>query len=295
VAKIVANVLKGEFCAQLGARPGQHVAAIGSRARLERHQEPRALVLRATMADRGMAAVPMGRTDKMSRRMLHIEPSDCIELFKLDNPRLPRHVKNTAIQGRACYDDHFEQRRNGGEMTNVSVDLMTNKSANDHNDDQSFADCEDVPNCVACGNDMAIAEALQETESEETCSRETHLGNDGNLHEPECCGNCNCEDSIEGTDGNSNSDCDADDDSELMPPLADWTPDGDSEDEHASMPPLVPRTRMHESDSDDDSESSNTSTAAPTTDNEPDWEMLEEPADEGRVEDTGRQWICPTE
>ena len=42
---------------------------------------------------------------------------------------------------------------------------------------------EDMPNCVACGNDMAIAEALQETEDEATCGRATHLGNDGNLLE----------------------------------------------------------------------------------------------------------------
>ena len=152
--------------------------------------------------------------------MLHVEPLDCIKLFKLDDPRLPRHVKNASMQGRVFCDDHFEQRRNGGEMTNVSINLMTNEGAKDHNDDQPFADCEDTPNCVACGNDMAIAEALQETEDEATCSRATHLGNDGHQHEPDCNGNCKCDDSIDGTDGNSNGDHDADDDSESMPPLA---------------------------------------------------------------------------
>ena len=297
---------------QLGVRPGQHVAVIGSRARLEPHQAPRALVLRATMADRGTAAVPLGRIDGMSRRMLQVEPLDCIKLFKLDDPRLPRHVRNAAMQGRAFYDDHFEQRQNGGEMSNVSIDLVRNDDTVDHNDDQSTADCDDMPNCVACGNDMAIAEALQEFEDEAA------RGDDeGHLHEPDCDGNCNCVDSIDSRDDDSSSDYDGDDDSETVPPLAEWNPecddsdsededesmpplaprnwvsDSDSEDEDDSMPPLVPRTRMTDSDSDSDSESAstNTSSTAPTTDSEPDWESLDEPEEEPNLEDTECEFI----
>ena len=56
---------------------------IGSRVRSDAHQAPRALVPRAAQADRGAAAVPMGCVDKMSRRMLCVEPLDCVKLLSL--------------------------------------------------------------------------------------------------------------------------------------------------------------------------------------------------------------------
>ena len=90
----------------------------------------------------------------------------------------------------------------------MSVDQSTNKDANDHSDDQSFAHFEDMPNCAACGNAMAIAEALQEIEDQATTyGQEVYFGN--------------CDDSIGITEGDVNSNYDADDDSESMPPLAD--------------------------------------------------------------------------
>jgi len=51
-------------------------------------------------------------------------------------------------------------------MNNASVNLKTNEGTKDHNDDQPFADHGDMPNCVACGNDLAITEALEDIEDE---------------------------------------------------------------------------------------------------------------------------------